>query len=86
MYGAMLAGIDYVLMGAGTLFRVSGVLDRLARHDTRRRWPAALRPLKRPAFLAIASSHVLAAASRKRATRAIDGFAACVGAERLFGR
>ncbi len=31
LYGAMLAGVDYVLMGAGIPFRVPGVLDRLAR-------------------------------------------------------
>jgi nitronate monooxygenase len=33
LYGAMLAGVDYVLMGAGIPFRVPGVLDRLARHE-----------------------------------------------------
>jgi len=32
IYGAMLAGIDYVLMGAGIPARIPGVLDRLARH------------------------------------------------------
>ncbi|MEZ5292039.1 MAG: nitronate monooxygenase [Vicinamibacterales bacterium] len=31
MFGAMLAGVDYVLMGAGIPLRVPGVLDRLAR-------------------------------------------------------
>ena len=30
MYGAMLAGVDYVLMGAGIPLQVPGVLDRLA--------------------------------------------------------
>jgi nitronate monooxygenase len=96
MYGAMLAGVDYVLMGAGIPFRVPGVLDRLARHeaaqyplslagrpddttavvsfDPRVSVPATLPPLRRPAFLAIVSSHVLAAALLKRATGAIDGF------------
>jgi nitronate monooxygenase len=95
MYGAMLAGVDYVLMGAGIPFRVPGVLDRLARHETAE-YPLSLAgrpddttavvsfdprsiltttaPLKRPAFLAIVSSHVLAAALLKRATGAIDGF------------
>ncbi|HTW47504.1 MAG TPA: hypothetical protein VMD92_06120 [Acidobacteriaceae bacterium] len=33
MYGAMLAGVDYVLMGAGIPLQVPGVLDRLARHE-----------------------------------------------------
>lgn len=96
MYGAMLAGVDYVLMGAGIPFRVPGVLDRLARHeaaeyplsiagrpddttavvsfDPRARLQAPLPPLKRPAFLAIVSSHVLAAALLKRATGTIEGF------------
>ena len=96
MYGAMLAGVDYVLMGAGIPFRVPGVLDRLARHeaaqyplslagrpedttavvsfDPRACLQASLPPLKRPAFLAIVSSHVLAAALLKRATGSIEGF------------
>ena len=42
LYGAMLAGVDYVLMGAGIPFRVPGVLDRLAgtkRPAIRSRWP-----------------------------------------------
>jgi nitronate monooxygenase len=33
IYGAMLAGVDYVLMGAGIPLRIPGVLDRLARHE-----------------------------------------------------
>jgi nitronate monooxygenase len=33
MYGAMLAGVEYVLMGAGIPLQVPGVLDRLARHE-----------------------------------------------------
>ena len=33
LYGAMLGGVDYVLMGAGIPFRVPGVLDRLAEHE-----------------------------------------------------
>jgi nitronate monooxygenase len=96
LYGAMLAGVDYVLMGAGIPFRVPGVLDRLARHETAT-YPLSLAghaedagavvsfdprthlrqpipPLKRPAFLAIVASHVLAAALLKRANGTIDGF------------
>ncbi len=33
IYGAMLAGVDYVLMGAGIPLKIPGVLDGLARHE-----------------------------------------------------
>jgi nitronate monooxygenase len=33
MYGSMLAGVDYVLMGAGIPIRVPGVLDRYVNHE-----------------------------------------------------
>jgi nitronate monooxygenase len=33
LYGAMLADVDYVLMGAGIPREIPGVLDRLARHE-----------------------------------------------------
>jgi nitronate monooxygenase len=33
LYGAMLAGVDYVLMGAGIPLKIPGVLDRLANHE-----------------------------------------------------
>ncbi len=33
LYGAMLAGVDYVLVGAGIPLEIPGVLDRLARHE-----------------------------------------------------
>jgi nitronate monooxygenase len=33
MYGAMLAGVEYVLMGAGIPLKVPGVLDALANHE-----------------------------------------------------
>jgi len=33
LYGAMLAGVDYVLMGAGIPRDIPGVLDSLARHE-----------------------------------------------------
>jgi nitronate monooxygenase len=33
LYGAMLAGVDVVLMGAGIPREIPGVLDRLARHE-----------------------------------------------------
>lgn len=38
LYGAMLAGVDYVIMGAGIPREIPGALDALARHD-----PARLR-------------------------------------------
>jgi nitronate monooxygenase len=38
LYGAMLAGVDYVLMGAGIPKEIPGALDRLAEHE-----PARLR-------------------------------------------
>jgi nitronate monooxygenase len=33
LYGAMLAGVEYVLMGAGIPLKIPGVLDRLARQE-----------------------------------------------------
>jgi nitronate monooxygenase len=33
LYGAMLAGVDYVLMGAGIPTQVAGILDKLADHQ-----------------------------------------------------
>lgn len=33
LYGAMLAGVSYVLMGAGIPARIPGAMDRLARHE-----------------------------------------------------
>lgn len=33
IYGALLAGVDYVLMGAGIPVRLPGVLDKLAAHE-----------------------------------------------------
>ena len=33
LYGAMLAGVDYVLMGAGIPTQVAGILDKLANHE-----------------------------------------------------
>ena len=34
LYGAILAGVDYILMGAGIPREIPGALDRLARHET----------------------------------------------------
>ena len=34
IYGAMLAGVEYILMGAGIPLRIPGVLDRFARNES----------------------------------------------------
>ncbi len=34
IYGAMLAGVDYVLMGAGIPLKIPGVLDRFVHHES----------------------------------------------------
>jgi nitronate monooxygenase len=93
LYGAMLAGVDYVLMGAGIPRETPGHLDLLAQHqpaslrlrvdegedalitfDPRRLMGVDLPPLKRPDFLAIISSDVLAVSLKRNATGRIDGF------------
>jgi NAD(P)H-dependent flavin oxidoreductase YrpB (nitropropane dioxygenase family) len=95
LFGAMLAGVDYVLMGAGIPLQVPGVLDRLANYQpvaykldvsgaTERHEmafaPGTLMPsgfggtLKRPAFLAIITSDVLAKVLATKATGFVDGF------------
>ncbi|MHC4608642.1 MAG: nitronate monooxygenase, partial [Planctomycetota bacterium] len=96
IYGAMLAGVAFVLMGAGIPSRIPGVLDSFASHkaatydlrvvgareddDTTLRFdPRAfmecdLPPLKRPHFLPIIASNVLAATMLKRSNGRIDGF------------
>jgi NAD(P)H-dependent flavin oxidoreductase YrpB (nitropropane dioxygenase family) len=95
LYGAMLADVDYVLMGAGVPFHIPGVLDLLSKNHevdvplafTGTRTPSeaaflhfdpsrylCARELKRPKFLAIISSHVLATALLKRSNGAVDGF------------
>jgi nitronate monooxygenase len=99
LYGAMLAGVDYVLMGAGIPIQVAAVLDRLSRHepvtyrldvqgakpddhfvihfDPERLFPGIARrigELKRPRFVPIVSSTVLASALLKRSEGSVDGF------------
>ncbi|GMV95437.1 MAG: hypothetical protein AMXMBFR82_52150 [Candidatus Hydrogenedentota bacterium] len=96
LYGAILAGVDYVLMGAGIPLEIPGALDRLSNHETarlrvpvtgaehgeehttefdpRKLIPGELGPLKRPKFLAIISSAVLAVALVKKSTGRVDGF------------
>lgn len=99
LYGAMLAGVDFVIMGAGVPMQIPGALDNFATHqaadyrvdvhgatqddDYRIVFdPEAVFPgiaekagnLKRPNFLPIISSFVLAQALIKRANGRVDGF------------
>jgi nitronate monooxygenase len=95
-YGAMLAGVGYVLMGAGIPLKFPGMLDKLSLHeattyplevdgahegddtmmrfDPREYMECDLPPLKRPAFLAIIASNLLATVMLKRADGRVDGF------------
>jgi NAD(P)H-dependent flavin oxidoreductase YrpB (nitropropane dioxygenase family) len=95
LFGAMLADVDYVLMGAGIPAHIPGVLDGLARGDVietsldvegsadqalvpmlrfdPQRYLSG-RTLRRPNFLAIISSHVLATALTRRSTGTVQGF------------
>jgi nitronate monooxygenase len=108
LYGAMLADVDYILMGAGIPMQIPGILDNLAEcqdctqsldvegklpedalpptieFSPKQFWEASGKPelageLKRPNFLPIVSSVVLAQSMLKRAsgkgpTHGIDGF------------
>ena len=97
LYGAMLAGVDYVLMGAGIPREVPGILDRLAAHERASMTlsvegalpgesftaefdpseffaPACGTPLKRPNFIAIIASAVLALTLARKSTGRVDGF------------
>jgi len=92
-YGAMLAGVDFVLMGAGIPREIPQLLDRLAEHrpgsvnvevtggtpqpvtlDPATLGAGGLHPLRRPVFLAIVSSHVLAQYLNREAVTRPDGF------------
>ena len=94
--GAMLAGVDFVLMGAGIPLQIPGILDGLARwdevqmrisvaenkekhtflqkFDPKEYCPADQPKLKRPKFLAIISSDILAKTFVRRASGYTDGF------------
>lgn len=96
LYGAMLAGVDYVLMGAGIPKAIPAVLDLLSEHkevslklnmqnDVTAEETAYLKfnprdiistatVLKRPEFIAIVSSHTLAANIAKKASGKVNGF------------
>ncbi len=95
LYGAMLANVDYILVGAGIPFAFPEILDRLSKHlpvelklsvygssthDFKMQFnPLDLFPndplsLKRPFFLPIVSSAVLASSLLKHSNGIIDGF------------
>ena len=101
LFGAMLAGVDYVLMGAGVPRAIPGVLDALARGErvelkvdcsdapaddpVRCHFDPAdfcgsgsgsgdVPALRRPFFLAIVSSAVLASALARKSSGRVDGF------------
>lgn len=95
LYGAMLAGVTFVLMGAGIATRIPGVLDLLASNQPASYElqvtggdPAApvetrfdpselgseLPTLRRPYFLSIISSNVLATTMVRRSNGRVDGF------------
>lgn len=101
LFGAMLAGVDTVLMGAGIPRAIPGILDRLAKwksveskvhvidaleHESfftkfdpvewfRSHLPKMSLPkLKRPDFIAIVSSNVLAQTLARKATGKVNGF------------
>lgn len=96
IYGAMLAGVDYMLMGAGIPRAIPAILDKLAKGDAVELKldvkgagrddsfiahfdPAgvmedAVSTVKRPAFLAIISSHILAIMLARKIDVPVDGF------------
>lgn len=99
LYGAMLAGVDYVIIGAGIPLQIPGLLDAYVNHqptsyrldvhntdpeddfrvhfDPEENFPGIAEkvgPLKRPNFLPIISSVILAQALLKRANGEINGF------------
>jgi len=99
LYGAMLAGVDYVIIGAGIPLQIPGILDAFVTHqptryrldvhhaspdddyavafDPEENFPgisAKVGDLKRPQFLPIISSVVLAQALLKRSNGEVNGF------------
>jgi nitronate monooxygenase len=96
LYGAMLAGVDYVLMGAGIPREIPGILDRFAAHqpaslkldveglgcasarhvelDPKEFWTDTPPALRRPQFLAIVASNLLATMLARKASGRVDGF------------
>lgn len=98
LYGALLAGVDVVAMGAGIPRSIPRVLDELSagkasslklhvegafpgeefrtRFDPRWVWEGEPPALKRPFFLAVVASAVLAVSLARKAEGRVDGFVA----------
>jgi nitronate monooxygenase len=96
IFGAMLAGVDYILIGAGIPVSVPEILTQLERgqvaklsldveeglrgevfsceFDPRAFVSDSFFPLKRPKFLPIVSSALLATMLKRRAKDRVDGF------------
>ena len=93
IYGALLAGIDYIIMGAGIPKEIPSVIEKLCRHEKVEytcnvenakeprkmifdpsRFGLSHLKLKRPKFLAIISSNILAVTLMKKSPVAPDGF------------
>lgn len=94
LYGAMLANVDAVLMGAGIPSEIPGVLNKFQNNevaslditvagsslnyemtfDPTTLGPILPAPLKRPFFIAIITTHVLAMHLAKNPTTKPDGF------------
>ena len=96
LYGALLASVDYVLMGAGIPREIPGTLDKLSQHQEasikvpvqgadkednyrtvfkpQNLMTRDLPPLKRPDFLAIVSSVVLAKSLKMKSNGKVNGF------------
>ncbi|MBN1403736.1 MAG: nitronate monooxygenase [Opitutales bacterium] len=96
LYGAVLAGVDYVLMGAGIPRAIPGVLDKFSKgmdaqlkldvkgaaasdnffsqFNPSRFFSEHLPELKRPRFLGIITSHVLAQTLATKADGHVDGY------------
>ncbi len=96
LYGSLLAGVDYVLMGAGIPRSIPGILDQLVLHQkvslkinvhgaaAEDDYQATFDPkdiiespgavLKRPKFIAIVSSEVLAINLARKSSGKVDGF------------
>lgn len=96
LLGSMLAGVNFILMGAGIPVGIPGALDGLSRwepvtlnihvednyehkkyvhrFDPKEYCAAPLPELKRPKFLPIVSSDIVARSLMRKATGEIDGF------------
>ncbi|MCX8030358.1 MAG: nitronate monooxygenase [Thermodesulfovibrionales bacterium] len=96
IFGAMLAGIDYILMGAGIPLLIPGIIDKLSAlkpvelrlsvednpsnenfytyFNPKQYCDSKIKELKRPKFLAIVSSDIVAKTLVKKASGIVDGF------------